>query len=233
MTPENEKRPVRGIAASPESANARFKEQFPTLLAGGLVLATIAHFALFELFPTMRATDIELEARRTTAVELPPDVEIPPPPEQVARPATPNVSPSADVSEDVTISKTTFESNPVEKLPPPPETTEGGKNEAERPEFIPYDVAPELRNAGEVQQYLRQVYPPSLKKSSIGGTVVLWIYVDQKGEVRKSRVQKSSGYKALDKAAHKVAERMKFTPAMNRDKRTAVWVQQRIIFEVK
>lgn len=57
--------------------------------------------------------------------------------------------------------------------------------------------------------------------------------MDREGQVQKSRVQQSSGYEALDTAAHKVADRMEFTPAMNRDRRTPVWVQQRIEFRVK
>lgn len=226
MTPEEVRRHVRGIADEDGSANDRFKESFSTWLAGGLILATLAHFALFELFPTMRAADIEVKSQRTEAVE------IPPPPQQVARPATPKVSAAADVSEDVTISKTTFESNPTEQLPPPPKST-GEESEEGQPAFIPYDVAPELKNPGEVQQYLRNVYPPSLRENNIGGTVTLWVYVDEAGEVQKTRVRKSSSYDAFDRAARKVARRMQFSPAMNRDKKTAVWVQQRIHFQVK
>ncbi len=232
MTPEEEKRPVRGIAEEHGTANDRFKDSFSTWIAGGLILATLAHFALFELFPTMRAADIEMEGQRTEAVELPPEVEIPPPPKQVARPATPKVSAAAEVREDVTISKTTFKSNPTEQLPPPPEST-GEEGEEGQPAFIPYDVAPELKNPGEVQQFLRTVYPPSLKENSIGGTVTLWVYVDKAGEVQKTRVRKSAGYDELDRAAKKVARRMEFSPALNRDKKTAVWVQQRIHFRVK
>lgn len=232
MTPEEVRRRVRGIADEDGSANDRFKESFSTWLAGGLILATLAHFALFELFPTMRAADIEVKSQRTEAVELPPDVEIPPPPQQVARPATPKVSAAAEVSEDVTISKTTFDSNPTEQLPPPPKST-GEESEEGQPAFIPYDVAPELKNPGEVQRYLRNVYPPSLKENSIGGTVTLWVHVDEAGEVQKTRVRKSSGYDAFDRAARKVARRMQFSPAMNRDRKTAVWVQQRIHFQVK
>lgn len=233
MTPEEERRPVRGIAEHHDTANDRFKERFSTWLAGGLILATLGHFALFELFPTMRAADVEVTGSRTRAVELPPEVKIPPPPEQVARPATPKVSAAADVSEDVTISRTNFESNPVEQLPPPPKSTGGESTGEGQPEFIPYDVAPELKNPGEVQRFLRRVYPPSLKESSVGGIVTLWVYVDETGEVRKTRVHESSGYDALDAAARKVANRMEFSPAMNRDRKTAVWVQQRIHFQVK
>lgn len=230
MTPEqpseSELEP-RGIVST---ANDEFKESYSRWFAGGLIIAVLAHFALFELFPQLRAADIGSKADQMEAVELPPQVEIPPPPEQIARPATPKVA-AAEVSEDVTIAETTFESNPVENLPPPPEGGEG--DPSDRPSFIPYDVPPELRNGRDVQRYLQRVYPPALKESGIGGTVTLWIFVSEAGQVERARVQESSGYDALDQAAKKVADQMQFKPAMNRDKETAVWVQQNIVFEVK
>ncbi|MFB6240767.1 MAG: energy transducer TonB [Gemmatimonadota bacterium] len=228
MTPEEPRQQEEQRTGIAQTANDEFKENYGRWFAGGLIFAVLAHFALFELFPQFRAADIGTKSKAMEQVELPPQVEIPPPPKQIARPATPKVS-SAEISEDVTISETTFESNPVEKLPPPP----SGEGKSDRPSFIPYDVAPELKNASEVQQYLQRVYPPSLKQSGIGGTVVLWIFVDKQGQVQKARVQKSSGYDALDQAAKKVADQMVFSPAMNRDKKTAVWVQQRVQFQVK
>lgn len=232
MTPEEQKRTVRGVVEEPQSANERFKEGFPAVVAGGLIAATLAHLALFELFPQMRAADVRATSRVTRTIELPPQVEVPPPPEAVARPATPKVSAAADISEDVTISKTSFEANPSEDLPPPPKATPRSGRE-ERPEFIPYDVAPELKNPSEVQKFLQQTYPSHLRKNEIGGRVVLWLYIDRRGRVQETRVQQSSGYDALDRAAHRVGQRMEFTPAMNRDRKTPVWVQQGIEFEVK
>jgi TonB family protein len=229
MTPENPPRQDEQVEGIVRTANDEFKASYSRLFAAGLIGAVLAHFALFELFPEFRAADLGTEATAMETVELPPQVEIPPPPEQIARPATPRVS-SAEISEDVTISETTFENNPVEDLPPPPQGE--GRDASDRPSFIPYDVAPELKNPSEVQQYLQRTYPASLKESGIGGTVLLWVYVNEQGEVDNSRVQESSGYTALDQAAHRVADRMVFSPAMNRDNRTAVWVQQRIEFEV-
>lgn len=93
MTPEAERTSVRGVVERQQpSANDRFKRGFPGVLAGGLVLATLAHLALFELFPSMRVADVGLRGDVVEAVELPPAVEVPPPPERVARPATPRVS---------------------------------------------------------------------------------------------------------------------------------------------
>ncbi len=36
----------------------------------------------------------------------------------------------------------------------------------------------------------------------------------------------------MDRVAQECADKMEFTPAKNRDKRTAVWVAQTISFEV-
>lgn len=62
---------------------------------------------------------------------------------------------------------------------------------------------------------------------------MLWLYVTREGRVRETRLQESSGYGALDAAAETVAGWMRFTPALNRDRRTAVWVQQAVEFSVR
>jgi TonB family protein len=43
----------------------------------------------------------------------------------------------------------------------------------------------------------------------------------------------SSGSAALDQAALDAVRLFRFTPALNRDRKVALWVQQRIVFEVK
>lgn len=98
-------------------------------------------------------------------------------------------------------------------------------------EFTPYDVAPELQNAGEVSVRLQELYPDSLEEDGVGGSVVLWLEVDERGRVRKSLLEESSGYDALDQAASRIAADMDFSPALKRDERVGVWVQQRIRFE--
>lgn len=104
---------------------------------------------------------------------------------------------------------------------------------SERPEFIPYDVAPELQNPGEVQERLQEVYPDSLKQAGVGGTVILWLHVDQDGRVRESRVKESDGPEAFEGPAQKIVEAMDFSPALQGDQPTAVWLQQRVQFRVK
>jgi protein TonB len=162
-----------------------------------------------------------------SAIELPPEVKIPPPPEQIARPATPRVA-AADVSEDITIAPTTFEDNPVENLPPPP----AGADPEATPSYIARDVEPRLKNARDIRRLLERLYPPMLKEAGIGGRVLLWVFVDEQGKAVRSQINTSSGYPALDNTAAQIVEEMEFSPAMNRDKPVGVWIAQPIDFSV-
>lgn len=209
-----------------ETANDRFKRRASTWLSAGISVAVLVHFAIFALFPRLDATPPAMAAETLAAVDLPPEVEIPPPPERIARPATPRVA-SVELEEDITIAPTTFEANPADRLGPPPAV---GSTADDRPEFIPYDVAPKLRNRPEVLTLLERRYPRSLKDAGIGGTVLLWLYVDERGRVQETRVAETSGYAALDRAAQEVATEMEFTPAQNRDRVTPVWLSQPIDF---
>lgn len=209
------------------AANELFKQASRRRIAIGVIVAVSAHMALFELFPRMQVDSLGAAAVALETIELPPEVRVPPPPEQVSRPATPRVA-AVDVAENVTIAPTTFESNPVENLPPPPKTG----TPDERPSFIPYTVAPTLNNKDEVLRFLERVYPATLRSAGIGGAVVLWLYIDEEGRVQRTVVAESSGFEQLDEAAQQVASKMHWKPAMNRDKKTPVWLSQAIDFSV-
>jgi TonB family protein len=209
------------------TANDQFKRGNNTTVQVGVLTAVLFHFGLFVLVRPFEAADLGMVADEIEAISLPPEVRIPPPPEQIARPATPRVA-AVDVADDVTIEATTFEANPVENLPPPP----SGGSPADRPSFIPYDTPPAMRNRGEVMQLLQRLYPRNLKDAGIGGRVELWLYVNEQGRVERSEVKTSAGNPLLDEAAQQVAADMQFTPAKNRDKVTAVWVSQWVTFEV-
>ena len=210
------------------SANDAFKSHYGDWVGFGVIVAVAIHFAFFALFPNLQAADLTGGVDAIEAIELPPEVHVPPPPEMIARPATPKVS-ATTMDEEVTIAPTTFESNPVENLAPPPTA---GSNPDERPTFIPYDVPPKLKNPGDIQKYLKQHYPATLREARIEGKVILWIYIDRAGQVLRAQVQQTSGFDAMDRVALECASSMEFTPAKNRDKTTPVWVQQAIAFEV-
>lgn len=101
---------------------------------------------------------------------------------------------------------------------------------AAAPRFTPYTVAPELKNRTDVARALERQYPPLLRDAGIGGSVLVWIFIDAEGKVVRTQVKQSSGYDALDAAATRVADIMQFSPALNRDVHVPVWVALPIQF---
>jgi periplasmic protein TonB len=213
------------------TANDRFKRSFGAWFWSAMILATVAHFAMFALWPEMTAEDVSYQADELTAIELPPEIEIPPPPEAIARPAVPVIA-AADIDEDITIAPTTFEENPVEDLPPPPSEVVATDISA-APTFTPFTVRPDIKNRAELTRALEREYPPLLRDAGIGGTVQVWFFIDEEGRVQRTEVNQSSGHKALDDAAITVANIIEFTPALNRDKRVPVWISLPITFTTR
>jgi len=141
------------------TANERFKKSYGNRMWGGVIIATLAHFSFFFFFPELTAEDVSFSADELEAIELPPHIEIPPPPEAIARPATPVIA-TADIDEDITIAPTTFDENPVEDLPPPPsEVAQTDLSAA--PTFTPFTVRPDIRNRNDVARALEREYPLS------------------------------------------------------------------------
>ena len=99
------------------------------------------------------------------------------------------------------------------------------------PRFTPYTVRPVIRNMDEVRRALQRFYPPLLRDAGIGGTTVVWILIDEDGNVVRTQVHESSGHDGLDDAAMRVGEVIDFSPAMNRDRRVRVWIQWPITFQ--
>jgi TonB family protein len=100
------------------------------------------------------------------------------------------------------------------------------------PEFTPFTVAPSLLNMEEVQQALIRAYPVEVREAGIGGRVTVWFYIDAVGRVQTTLINMTSGTDALDQAALAVAEVFRFSPAMNREERVAVWISLPITFQL-
>jgi protein TonB len=212
------------------TANDRLKQSFSSWFWGSMIAATLLHGGTFAFWPELTADDISYDSEEIAAIELPPEIEIPPPPQAISRPATP-VMATADIEEDITIAPTTFEENPVEDLPPPPE--EAGTDISSAPTFTPFTVAPSIQNRNEVVRAMMREYPPLLRDAGIGGTVRVFFFIDENGQVQDFRVDQSSGHQALDDAALSVASVYQFTAALNRDKKVPVWVSFPITFQVR
>ena len=213
-----------------ETANDRFHRRNRDLTVTCLLIATGVHFSLFELNPRMQIGDMETAGEEIVAMTLPPDVQIPPPPQSIARPATPRVS-AGPVADEITIAPTTFDANPVESLPPPPVNVKRQEKKS-TPFYVAHEVEPRLLNGAEVAMLLERNYPRTLCEAGIEGKVVLWVFVGTEGEPADCLVHSSSGYPMLDEAAKKVAAHMRFAPALHMDKPVAVWIAQPVEFSV-
>lgn len=225
-----ENRPdMEGPEEVPETANQRFKRRYRSRFWGSLIVATVLIFGVFAFTPAFAAANMSAgPTNELQTVELPPEIKIPPPPKAIQRPATPVVA-AAKVNQNVTIAPTTFKANPIEKLPPPPSAE--SKNISAAPTFTPFTVRPHLKNEAQIAKALQRFYPPLLRNAGISGTVTMWFFIGKTGKVIKTQVNQSSGYDAFDNAAKKVAALMKFSPALNRDKKVPVWVSVPIEFQ--
>lgn len=117
---------------------------------------------------------------------------------------------------------------------PDPEMTPSApaeQSETAEAEYTFWDTEPVLLNGTEIVDVLERLYPAELKEEGVGGRVVVWMFVDDSGAVAETKVQKSSGYPALDEAAQSIADSMRFTPAEHDGSPVSVWIAQPIDFQ--
>jgi protein TonB len=196
-----------------ETANETMKRRSAVWLPRSIVLAVLLHVALFTFVPDMTTAN-EHDSKNSEMYVIPPTVEIPEPPEPIARPAIPVVG-SIDISTEVTIASTSADAWTPEILAPP--TTTGGAGDAEGfRDFVPSMVAPRLLNQEEVERELRRTYPAILRDAGVSGEVDVTLWLDESGTIVQAEVGRSSGHPSFDEAALKVVSVMRLTPAQNR-----------------
>lgn len=135
-----------------------------------------------------------------------PDVDLPPPPEPIARPATPRVAANA-IDESLTIDVVSWDAAP--KLGPPP----AGNAVSEAPVWVERDREPRLLNKEELLRIAGLRYPPMLRDAGVRATVGVYFYVSETGEVANAVVQVPSGYAQFDRVVLEVARLGEFEPA--------------------
>ena len=226
--------------------------------AGSAFLSAVLHAGLIVLAVVLTnkvRTVVAQEDNVTNLIPVPQEEEPPPPPPPPPPPQNTPPPPPAEIPKGFqTLSVPTV--IPPD-IPPPTagpeinerdfsgEGVEGGRstgnanvkvtaeNIEAAPVFTPSTVKPELQNADAVRHALERNYPPLLRDAGIGGTVLLWALIDESGTVIRTQVKQGSGHEALDQAASKVADIMKFSPALNRDQKVKVWIQMPIVFRTQ
>ena len=212
------------------------------------VISTILHVGVIgALVNSTIGTEVVQQEDEVTVMELTQELEAPPPPP----PPPADAPPPAEVS---TLEFTVPDLIPAE-IPPPgavaitaadiysaaimeaQRDTAAGAEEVvaigETPSFTPFTVAPVVQNRDEVARALEREYPALLRDAGVGGRAIVWLRLDEQGLVRDVQINTSSGHPALDEAALKVGQIMRFSPAMNRDKVVPVWVSIPVSFQVR
>lgn len=211
-----------------DTANDQLKRGWNDRLWGSMIAAVLIHFAVLQGWPTMTAADVSFAGEVLETITVP-EVEIPPAPESIRRPAAPVVG-EGPVPDDMTMP--TFEWDALPETPPPPPSS-SGESSGGQSAFSPFTVSPAIINRAEVARALDREYPQFLKDAGIEGTVRVGFHIDEEGRVIESRLVTPSGHDGLDEAALAVADVMRFSPALNRETRVAVWVELPISFEVR
>jgi protein TonB len=185
------------------TANAEFKAKYPKYLQIGLLFALLIHAVAFAFWPEYVPGVYKLREERLEVFDIPPEIEIPPPPEEIARPEVAvEVEASDEASEDETIAPTFLDAENLPPAPPPPPP---------EPEmFFAFDTYPVVTKSAT------PAYPELARKAEVEGTVVVMATIDESGNVLSAWIADTSA-EVLNQAALDAAYKFKFTPAKQRD----------------
>ncbi|WP_421793744.1 energy transducer TonB [Hydrocarboniphaga effusa] len=182
---------------------------FHVLLVWGLV-SGLARKAI-ELLPP----PIETKILEDTPVEEEPPP--PPPPPKLDVPPPPFIPPpeiSIQTAPNPTNTITTTQTPSLVAAPAP----------APRPASVTKAPVVKAKACREPE------YPAVSERLSETGTVLLQLLVGTDGKVTDSKIEKSSGFERLDKAAQQALSRCKFEPGEVDGKPSAAWAQLKYTF---
>jgi protein TonB len=157
----------------------------------------------------------------------PPPPPPPPPqaPRQMVQPTMPRiVVPPVEVQtpppQELPTVQATTQADPTPARPAQPQATEAPAKSSSTPNGG-------MRSAvlADANGCAKPAYPPSSLRNEETGTVTLALLVGADGKVTASRIQHSSGYRNLDKAAVSALSLCTFKPAMNNGVPEAGWAQ--------
>jgi len=184
------------------TAEQELKNSYPKALRVALIITLVGHLLVFVFGPEFRPSPYQLrEKAQFEAVAIPDNFQVPPPPEEEAKPEIPtDIAPSDDASADETIASTELNVEAPPELPPAPKRAEF---------FTAFDEAP------QVIKQVKPVYPDMARQAELEGVVILLVGVDEFGNVIEATVLQS--VPGLDQAAIEAVYKWKFKPAKQRD----------------
>jgi TonB family protein len=210
------------------TANTELHDSYGRYFRRFTALAVVVHALLLVFFVAPRGEGFEASLDELEVIDMPTEIKIPPPPEEIARPATPVIS-EEPVEENITIAETVItENEPVPVAPPPPAYEEPGNTFT----LTPHTVKPECQNGCKPEDILRHV-PSILRRSGVSCSLTMGIRIDTSGNVTATDLLKSSGNEACDTAAQQWAKTTRWSTAYNRDQAVVVWISQPLTIETQ
>jgi protein TonB len=186
------------------SENAIFKSKYGIYIRNAMFAAIFIHFLFFFLSPPFEFKPYTLKEEQFEVVELPENIEIPPPPKEIALPQVPVEAASDEDADDAEeIAPTTFDD--IDDMPPPPPPSSGTQDV-----FLAFDEPPILLH------YEVPKYPDLAREAGIEGTVAVKVLVTEEGKVIDAVVLSSDVTPAMERAAVEAAKKCRFKPAKQR-----------------
>lgn len=185
-----------------QTANNAFKSRYGRYVRNSIWMAFSIHVLVFALSPEFTFKPYQLKEEQFEVVDVPDNIEIPPPPKEIAPPQVP-VEAADDSETEEEIAPTTFDS--FEDMPPPPPPSGGGGDV-----FLAFDEPPALID------FVPPSYPALAREAGIEGTVAVRVLVSEEGKVISANVLSSDVTPAMEKAALEAAKLCRFRPAKQR-----------------
>jgi len=204
----------------------RLLRRRPATVAGALSVLVHAVVLAVVTIPRPSPADFPQGPERLRLLDLPPRVDVPPPPGEIEAPPPPRAAVVEAGSPSVGSGPAVSPAPPEPGLEPPP--VEGTAKLTST--IAKVEVAPMVERPEIFRRRLARYSGDVLRRPGAGGVVELHLYVDPRGRVSEVDVAESSGHARLDRAARDVAREIEFLPALNRDRTVGVWVSQRICF---
>ncbi len=204
-------------------------KDYRLLLEIGAIIGLVLLIFSFQAWKQTRAKERKAEPMQLTIQidDIPQTVQerIAPAP---ARPSVPIASEDEDIPDDETIEFTDLD---LEEIPPPPPPLAPQVDE-DTPIFIPYDEPPEP--IGGLQAIMENLeYPEIARVSGIEGITILYLLIDEKGDLQNIKIAKSMGFDVCDQAAIEAVKKVRWKPAMQRDMPVKVWFGVPIAFQLR
>ncbi len=201
--------------------------KYPKILEFSLIIAIAIFIIAFRFLPQWEGPERVLVADQEVVdiedIDVTRQEERPPPP---PRPPIPIEAPGDEIIDDLDFSWS--ELDIYEDVPPPPPPRE--KKEEEEQFFIAVEQMPEI--IGGIESIQRRVrYPELAKRAGAEGTVYIYAFVSEEGDVVRTEIINDPGA-GLGEAAASAVQQAKFRPGRQRDQPVPVRVSIPVHFRL-